>query len=94
MRNAPAGARIAVTCDGPGCTFGKRKTVRVKRDLAPVRLHPFFGKGRLRPGARVVVRITAPGMIGLSYRYKIERNVLPAAKIKCLAPGSNKVRSC
>ena len=67
VRNAPAGARVAVTCDGPGCAFDGRKTVRVERDLAPVRLHRFFGKGRLRAGARVQVTITADGVIGRRY---------------------------
>jgi hypothetical protein len=94
VRNAPAGARVTVTCDGPGCTFKGRKSVRVRRDLAPVRLHRFFGKGKLRSGARVDVTITATGMIGRRYRYKIERTVLPAAAIRCLVPGTKGTRAC
>lgn len=94
VRNAPAGARVAVTCEGQGCRFKRAKRVTVKRDLAPVQLQGFFGKGRLRPGARVVVTITADGMIGRRYRYDIVRNVLPAAAITCLVPGSKKATRC
>jgi hypothetical protein len=94
VRNAPAGARVRVACDGPGCTLRRPRTVTVRRNLAPVFVHPFLGKGRFRPGARLTVAITATGAVGRTYTYRIKRGVLPIAAISCRAPGAKKGRAC
>jgi hypothetical protein len=94
VRNAPAGARIAASCSGPGCTLQRTRRVTVRRNLAPVFLHRFFGRGRFRPGARVTVAVTATGAIGRTYTYRIKRGVLPLAEIVCKPPGTAKGRKC
>jgi hypothetical protein len=94
VRNAPAGARIAVGCSGGGCPFKGTKRVTVPRDLAPVSLKRFFGDAKLRRNARVTVGVTATGVVGRTYTYRIKLGELPAQSIVCLAPGEAKGRSC
>ena len=77
-----------------GCKFKRTRTITVARNLAPVFLHPFFGRGRLRRGARITVAVTASGMIGRTYTYNIKRNILPVAQIICRAPGAKKGTPC
>jgi len=94
VRNAPAKARIVVTCKGGGCKFHKAKRLRVPRNLKPIGLDRFFGKGHLRPGARVRVAITASGLIGRTYTYRVVRDAIPTTSITCRAPGAKKGRRC
>jgi hypothetical protein len=94
VRNAPAGARIAVGCSGRGCPFKGTKRVTVPRALKPVPLQRFFGSARLREGTRVTVAVTAAGVVGRTYTYVIKLGELPALSIVCRDPGANKGRKC
>jgi hypothetical protein len=94
VRNAPAGARIALGCSGGGCPFKGTKRVRVPRALKPILLQRFFGSARLRRGARVTVAITAAGVVGRTYTYVIKLGELPALSIVCRDPGATKGRKC
>jgi hypothetical protein len=94
VRNAPAGARIAVACGGGGCPFKGTKRTTVPRDLAPVSLKRFFGAAKLRRNARVTIAVSAAGVIGRTYTYRIKLGELPAQSIVCRAPGEAKGRSC
>jgi hypothetical protein len=94
VRNAPAGARIAVRCQGDGCPFKRTKRATVPRDLAPVSLRRFFGKAKLRRGARVRVTVTAPAFVGRTYTYRIKVGEVPATTIVCTQPGEAKGQIC
>ncbi len=94
VRNAPKGARIAVTCKGSGCAFKGTKRKTVSRDLAPVSLQKLFGKGRLHKGDHVTVGITAAGLVGRTYSYAIKVDELPSLSIVCRAPGAKEGKSC
>jgi Putative metal-binding motif/RTX calcium-binding nonapeptide repeat (4 copies) len=94
VRNAPAGARISVTCSGGGCPFKGTKRKTVPRDLAPVSLKSFFGNAKLRRNARVAVQVTAAQTVGRTYTYRIKLGELPAQSIVCRRPGESKGRSC
>ena len=94
VRNAPAGTRIAVRCRGRGCKFRGTKRRTVPRNLQAIGLHRFVGKRRLRPGTRITVIVTATGLIGRTYTYRIVRNALPATTITCRAPGETRSRKC
>jgi hypothetical protein len=95
VRNAPKGARIVLTCKGPGCAFNKAKRLTVKRDLDPVGLDRFFGRSkRLRPTARVTVSVTAAQSVGRIYSWRIKRNEVPTADIDCVDPGAKKGQPC
>ena len=91
VSGAPAGARVTVTCAGKGCPFAKRS-----------RQVPANGKAgftaaleghRLKPGAVIEIRITAPGAIGKVVRYTVRKGKLPKAQTLCLAPGAAKPAS-
>src|SRR3954452_15368401 len=94
VRNAPAGARIAVACAGGGCPFKGVKRAPVPRDLAPVSLRRFFGNAKLRRGARVTVKVTAPEVVGRTYTFRMKLGQLPATTIVCTQPGEKKGRKC
>jgi Putative metal-binding motif/RTX calcium-binding nonapeptide repeat (4 copies) len=94
VRNAPAGARITVQCQGKGCPFGNTKRRTVPRDLAPVSLKSYFGNAKLRIGTRVIVGITAGGVVGRTYTWRMKSNELPSQSIVCRRPGESKGRAC
>jgi Putative metal-binding motif/RTX calcium-binding nonapeptide repeat (4 copies) len=94
VRNAPAGARITVQCKGGGCPFRNTKRRTVPRDLAPISLKGYFGNAKLRIGAQVIVGITASGVVGRTYTWRMKSNELPAQSIVCRRPGESKGRAC
>jgi hypothetical protein len=94
VRNAPKGARIALSCKGDGCPFRGTRRATVPRDLAPVALQRPFRRARLRSGARVVVRITARGTIGRTFTYTMQPRALPETRVVCRAPGAKKGTRC
>lgn len=92
----PAGSTVAFRCSG-GRAKGCRtiRTIRVSKAAATLDLRPRLRTLKLRPGARLEVRVTAPGFIGKVRRYSIRRGRKPSVASLCLAPGSaTPVRSC
>jgi hypothetical protein len=94
VRNAPKGARITLTCRGGGCPFRGTKRARVTRDLKPVAFQRFFRRARLRAGARVRIAVTAAGLVGRTYTYKVEFGDLPSQTTVCRAPGAKRGKAC
>jgi len=94
VRNAPAGARIAVRCKGRGCPFKGTRRATVRRALAPLSLRRLFRQAKLRAGTRVTVAVTAPQFVGRTYTYRLRNGQLPATSIICRAPGEKEGRSC
>jgi putative metal-binding protein/hemolysin type calcium-binding protein len=94
VRNAPKGARIALSCRGRGCPFRGTKRARVARDLKPVGFQRFFRRARLRAGVRVRVAVTAAGLVGRTYTYRVEFGDLPAQTTICRAPGARQGKAC
>jgi hypothetical protein len=94
VRNAPAGARIVLRCEGAGCPIDRARRRRVRRDLARVVLHRGFSRARLRPGARLILSVTAQETIGRTYTYTVKRAALPDSRIVCRPPGVRKGRAC
>jgi hypothetical protein len=97
----PAGATIRVTCSGRGCPF-KTKSIRQRRAAATVSLTRLFNPtvrrrtvpAKLRPGAKVEIRITAPSAIGRFRTLTIRASKRPTSQQGCLAPGTNKRVRC
>jgi Putative metal-binding motif/RTX calcium-binding nonapeptide repeat (4 copies) len=94
VRNAPAGARIVLRCEGGGCPIDRARRRTVRRALAKVVLHRGFRRARLRPGAQLRLSITAPQTIGRTYTYTVKRSALPDSRISCRAPGARRGRAC
>ena len=68
------GAKLSVRCKGEGCPF-KRKSVKLRDGGA--NLTKRFKSKRLRPGAVVELRVTAPGAIGKVQRFTIRKRKEP-----------------
>lgn len=45
---------------------------------------------RVRPGATITLRITAPGFIGRHFFWRVKRNALTNKRVRCTDPGSSK----
>ena len=94
VRNAPKGARIALTCKGRGCPIRRTRRRTVSRELQRVVLHRGFRKARLRVGTRLRLTITAAETVGRTYTYVVKRGALPTKTTVCRAPGEARGRSC
>ncbi len=94
-RNVPAGARIEVRCSGKGCPFSKKSKTQANT-AAKVNLRKKFKlkNAALKPGAKLEVRITAPGSVGKVVTFKIRDKKLPKSKTLCLPPGATKGVAC
>lgn len=68
VRNAPAGATILVRCFGPGCP-ARHHRVSLRRGRRSLDVLAGLQHRRLFPGARVDVRVTKPGYIGIAKAY-------------------------
>jgi hypothetical protein len=92
VRDLPPGSRVDVTCRGKGCPYtSKRYTPRRN---GRVDLAKDFRRARLRSGAVVTVRATAPnGAIKLMRFTMRAGNKLPVRNRQCAAPGG-KLKTC
>lgn len=106
VRNGvPKGARIRVSCTGRGCpisvkSFTQKKRVQVVNIVKY--LSRTVGKGKrkrtlrakLRVGARVEVRVTAPNTIGRYRTFTIRSSRTPRVRDGCLRPTTSAKFSC
>ena len=82
-----AGTRIVVRCKGGGCPF-RRKTVKRDQATARVNLLRLFKRQRtLRTGARLVVRVSAPGAIAKRVTFVVRAGRTPRPVVRCTPPG-------
>jgi hypothetical protein len=91
VRRAPAGGRVELRCRGRGCPTRRAVTRRGVRTTSFTKL--FRGR-RLRPGARIELRVLAPGRVGQIVRYRVRAGRRPAADTLCLVPGATRVEDC
>jgi hypothetical protein len=90
VKGVPSGGRVVVRCRGKGCP--KRiARVRVRRGRATITA--LRGR-RLRVGAVIEVRVTAPNMVGKVKRYTIRRGRLPGSSELCLPLGASRATRC
>lgn len=93
VRPARSGSTVRVRCTGPGCKF-KVKTRRVKKDARRLNLSGLVRRARLRPGARLEVRVTKAATIGIVRRFGVRAGKRPTAAIQCLTPGAKRPTRC
>jgi Putative metal-binding motif len=89
--DAPPGAAVDIVCHGRGCSFKGRSFAAGENGV--VGLTRLF-KRKLRPGATITVRITAPSAIGRYVRYTVRRGRLPELERLCVPPGTTKAARC
>jgi len=87
------GSTIRVRCTGRGCRF-KSKTRTVKRYVNKVVLSSFVRGARLRPGAKLEVRVTKSGKIGFVRTLTVRSGKAPLEADRCIAPGAKKTMKC
>ena len=93
---APAGARVTVSCHGPGCP-AKADDVIATQDIGkvgPVTI--VFGRFErsLHAGARLQVRISEPGLIGKYTSFLIRHDRLPLRVDSCLSTAGLQPITC
>jgi hypothetical protein len=87
VRDVPAGATVELRC-----SHCKTRAVPVRNGRANA--HRMLRNRRLRPGTRLEVRITAPGMVGKVLRFKVRRRAIPSMTRYCLPPGGSSPQRC
>ena len=92
VKKPPSGTTIRITCKGQRCS--PKRTVKVKRAKAQVKLTKFVRKAKLKPGARLEVRVTKPRTIGKVRRITVRSRKLPRIQDLCLRPGARKLGRC
>ena len=95
VARVPAGGKVHVRCPSgrkKGCTF-KRRNVAVRNQVAKVL--KVVRKLRLKPGAVLEVRVSAPGMATKVSRFTVrKRPRQPKLKTGCLKPGAKRLSTC
>jgi hypothetical protein len=95
VKGAPAGAKVRVSCKGgkkKGCPF-KKKTSTVDAKGKASLTKRFKGR-KLKPGAVIEVRISAPSAIAKVLRIRIRDDKAPKRVTLCLPPGADKPSDC
>jgi hypothetical protein len=93
VKPARAGDTIRAACKGKGCKR-KRMRVAVAKNGAGVSLTRLVKGAKLKPGARIEIRITRPGSLGRFRRFTIRSGKVPRQTRRCLVPGSAKPVKC
>lgn len=87
------GATLRVSCKGTGCPpRAYRKTFRTGAQHLVIR--SLFSGARLRAGVRIDARITLPGALGRSVRYRVNGRATPDSEVRCLAAVGHKPVAC
>jgi hypothetical protein len=87
VKHARAGETLRLRCTRGACG---RQTVKVAAGLGtPIRM---LRNKRVKPGARIELRITKRGRIGRFYRWTAGRKALGDPVTRCLNPGSKRPR--
>lgn len=94
VKKARAGSTIVVKCKGRRCPKLKRPRVTVTRDAAQLSIRRVLRGAALRPGLVLEIRISRPGMYGVSRTFTVRRNQAPKTRDGCLMPGSGKRARC
>jgi hypothetical protein len=77
VRDLPANATVELTCAGAGCPFKSRRATAAKGKTS-LDLLSRMKRAKLRPKARLTVKISAPGMVGKSLRFTIRAGRTPS----------------
>jgi Ca2+-binding RTX toxin-like protein len=87
------GERIRVSCRGEGCRFKSRRHKAGRRADALILDEQVRGQN-LRPGARLIVRVTRADRVRKTFTFTMRANRSPKQAIRCDAPGNGRVARC
>jgi hypothetical protein len=96
------GAKVTVTCTKHACKTIKKTASKLLSGSSPA-FRPVAHEAKtkflllknrkVKKGATITLRITAPGFIGKHFFWKVKKNKLTNKKVSCLNPGSSKPHS-
>ena len=88
---APQGANVLVRCRGKSCPKKASQASRLSmgRQLRFKQL-----ERRMRPGTRIIVRVTKPGFVGRATTFSMRKGAAPKRADLCLPPGAKTPTSC
>lgn len=93
IQPAVAGSTVRITCSGRGCP--KNRSTKIDRASRRLNLSRLVRRAKLRPGARLEIRVTKPGTVGIVRRFTIRANKRrPTTTILCIAPNATKPSAC
>ncbi len=92
VRDLAANTTATVVCSGRGCPKRKAQTRTVKRATAKLKFSIRFAK-RLKRSAKVTLRITRPGHVGVVRQITVDRRRVNDRTL-CLWPNERKPRRC
>jgi len=90
----PKGATLRLVCRGQGCKGKKRYTRRFSKARARFDVTKRVRRYRLRKGATLEIRVTAPNRIGRVFRIKALANGDSSGSDRCLRPGAKRATRC
>lgn len=93
IRRVRSGSTLRMSCSGRGCPF-RTRTRKLKRSQRSLTVSRPLGRARLRPGARLEVRITRPRTVGILARFTVRAGRPPARSDRCLRPGAKSPTRC
>ena len=98
VKNLPAGATVRVTCktkkkkqQKKGCPY-KSKRFTTSGARASLNLRKPFAKKKVPVGAKITVKIAAPGFIGKQITYTVRKAKIPKSLVQCVPPGGKAAR--
>jgi hypothetical protein len=94
VKGIPAGATLRLTCRGKGCKGKRTYKRRFTKNRARLDLTKRVKRDRLRKGAVVEIRITAPDKIGRVFRIKALADGNNTDSDRCLPPGAKRTVRC
>ena len=93
VRKVEAGSVVRASCRGRGCRFAVKKRT-VAKDARKLNLTAWVRGARLRPGARLEVRVTKTGSVGVVSRLTVRRAKPPTSAELCLPPTARRPLRC
>jgi hypothetical protein len=85
--------RVRVSCKGPGCTF-KTRRARAGRKAESLILDRLVRGLKLRPGAKLTVRLTRRDKVRKTVTFTARAGKFPKQKTRCSAPRNGRVARC
>lgn len=94
VRDAPPGATVALRCAKRGHHCKVRRARRTVGSRGSLSATSMLRYRRLRVGAIIEIRVTAPNATGRVIRFTIRRRKIPAVRTRCLPPGASRPVRC
>ena len=89
----PRRVKVRLACKGGGCPFkAKRRTIR--KATSRFDLMPLVKGAKLRRGAKLSIRVTRAGSIGIVTTWTVRAPAGPRRVDRCLVPGRKRASPC